>query len=239
MLSAAALIALMPAALAAQATDQPATRMDGLAADPSLVRRIEAFAFDTRTSIGVGGFVGLDVYPVVLFRDGTALTDVKGLGFEGGLNAHRSANPRRWTRWRREGGKIEVQKTDGWRKLAFQAAYSTLPADFRLNGRFRRLSGGGTVAVGGTASVAVVSDYQFAPDGSVIRNGSVGASSREGGASVVTSTISPDKRGRYRIDGITLHMRFDDGSEERRILVTDPASPKGAIWLDGRGYARR
>jgi uncharacterized protein (DUF58 family) len=126
-------------------------------------------------------------------------------------------------------------KKGAWGKLAFTKTYSTLPRDFRLNGRFTRLSGVGNVAVGGAASVTAVSQYTFMRDGRVLRDGSVGSSTSEGNASVVTSNVAPNKRGRYSIEGITLRIRYDDGREESRILVTDPADPD-VIWLDGAGY---
>jgi hypothetical protein len=205
------------------------------ASSSELAARIESFGFDTRTSMGVGGFIGLDVYPVVLFRDGTALTDVEGLGFPGGVEAHRRANAGKWTRWRKAGAEIQLEKKGAWTKLAFTKTYSTLPRDFRLNGRFTRLSGVGNVAYGGTSSVTAVSQYTFLRDGRVLRDGSVGSSSSEGNASVVTSSVAPNMRGHYSIEGITLRIRYDDGREESRILVTDPADPD-VIWLDGAGY---
>ncbi len=205
----------------------------------ALARRIEAFGFDTRAQMGVGGFIGLAVYPVVLFRDGVALTDVEGLGFPDGIDAHRAAHPAKWTRWRKQGGEIQLMKKGEWDKLAFRRTYSTLPADFRLNGRFRRLSGTGNVAVGGASSVSVMTDYVFAADGRVARDNVVGSTASAGDKSVVTSRVAPNRRGRYTIDGITLRIRFDDGSQESRILVTDPADPKRAIWFDGDGYVQR
>jgi hypothetical protein len=45
-------------------------------------------------------------------------------------------------------------------------------------------------------------------------------------------------RGRHRIDGLTLTMAWDDGKTDPRLLITDPKSPRGAIWLDGKSYAR-
>jgi hypothetical protein len=217
----------------------PTTTRAGVGTDAALVRRIASFGFDTRAEMGMGGFIGLKVYPVVLFRDGTALTDVKGLGFTGGIDAHRRAHPEAWAQWRSQGAEIQLLKKGKWGKLAFSSTYSTLPADFRLNGRFTRASGTGNIAVGGTQSVTVVSTYLFAPDGRVVRDRAVGSSGTAADVSVVTSSVSPDKRGRYTIDGITLRIRYDDGAEERRILVTDPTDPKSVIWLDGNGYVRR
>lgn len=214
-------------------------RTAGATIDPALLRSISAFGFSTRPEMGMGGFIGIAVYPIVLFRDGTVLTDIEGLGFSGGIDAHRRANAGKWTRWRKQGAELQLLDDGKWEKLEFQKTYSTLPRDFRLNGRFRRSGGVGNVAVGGTSSVTVVSQYLFAPDGRVVRDGSVGSTSSAGDISVVTSQAAPNRRGRYTIDGITLRIRYDDGSEEHRILVTDPDDPKSVIWLDGASYVRR
>ena len=203
-----------------------------------IVNRIQSFGFDTKPGIGYGGMVMLRIYPVVLFRDGTALTDVAGLGDPGGLDAFRAAHPDAFTRWRRSGSELQVIKSGEWKRLAFPTTYSTLPADFRLDGSFRALSGVGSLATGGTASVTVVNEYRFTNDGRVLRGGVAGSSAASGDMSVVTRAARPDQRGQYRISGITLQITYDDGSSEQRILVTDPSAPT-TIWLDGIGYSQR
>lgn len=224
---------------AAPRSAPPASSPQRAESSAALARRIDSFGFDTRPEMGMGGFIGIKVYPVVLFRDGSALTDVGGLGFAGGIDANRQAEPKRWTRWRRSGGTVQLQKDGKWDDLEFQRTYGTLPADFRLEGRFRRSSGTGNVAVGGSQSVTVVSTFLFARDGRVVRDASVGSTGSAGDVSVATSQASPSQRGRYTIDGITLRIRYDDGHEESRILVTDPTDPKSVIWLDGDSYVRR
>jgi hypothetical protein len=201
--------------------------------------RIESFGFDTRTEMGMGGFIGLKIFPVVLFRDGTALTDVAALGAPEGIDTHQRATPRDWTRWRRAGGEIQLLDDGKWDKLAFQRTYSAMPNGFRLNGRFRRTGGTGNIAIGGSESVIVTNEYTFTPDGRVLRGGSAGATAAGGNVAVTTQSVAPDRRGQYSIDGLTLRIRYDDGTEERRILVTDPSDPKSAIWLDGDSYVRR
>ena len=201
----------------------------------NLAARIDRFGFDTRMAMGVGGFLTTNVFPVVLFKDGSALTEIEGLGFPAGLDAHRRVNPGHWTRWRKQGDEWQLESKGKWQKLAFRATYSTLPAGFRLRGYFSRLSGTGNVAVGGAASVAVSREYAFTENGRVVRGSSASASTRQGNASVVTSSIAPNNRGRYIIEGVTLHIRYDDGSEEQRIIVTDPSDPS-VIWLDGESY---
>jgi hypothetical protein len=201
-----------------------------------LVGQIDSFGFDTRAAMGVGGFITTDIYPVVLFRDGRALTDVSGLA---DVAASRRANPEDWTQWRRGGGRIELMKKDGWKRISFAKTYASLPPGFRLNGLFRRLSGTGTIGVGGSDSVTLVRDYRFWPDGTVVRGASAGSSASTGESSVVTRSASPDARGRYRIDGLTLAITYDNGARERRMIVADPNDPKTAIWLDGEGYIQR
>jgi hypothetical protein len=204
---------------------------------PALLAQIDSFGFDSRVAMGVGGFMTTDIYPVVLFRNGEALTDAAGLAFPGGIAAHKRAHPNRWTQWRRSGGKVEVTGSKGWRSLSFNVTYPSLPQGFRLDGRFQHLGGTGNVGVGGTDSVTAWRDYRFTRDGRVVRGGGAGSRAEGGNSSVVTSNIAPNRRGRYQIDGLGLNITYDDGSSERRILITDPKEPS-VIWLDGVGYTQ-
>lgn len=201
----------------------------------NLITTIDSFGFNTRMTMGVGGFLTQDVYPVVLFRNGEALKDVKGLMYSGGLSAHRSSNPNDWTRWRRSGGRVELQTSEGWKPLPFSQTYQSLPNQFRLEGTYRSLSGTGNVAISGSSSVAAWRTYTFSSDGRVVRDGGAGASSD----GTVTSSTAPNQRGRYQVDGLILRIRYDDGTTEERMLITNPKDPKSAIWLDGNGYSKR
>lgn len=212
----------------------------GTATDPAQVlAQIDSFGFTTRATVGVGGFVGTEVVPVVLLRSGDALRDVKALQYPGGLEAHRRAMPKKWTKWRREGGVLQMRDDEGWTALPFQTTYARLPEGLRLDGPFRHLGGTGNVAVGGTQSVAAWTQYRFGSDGRVVRGNGAGATASAGDASVATAGKAAGKSGRYRIDGLALHIRYDDGTEERRVLILDPKPPVKALWLDGVGYVRR
>lgn len=207
--------------------------------DATLLAQIDAFGFDTRPTMGIGGFITTEIYPVVLFRDGRLLTDVEGLLFPGGPAAHQAAHPKDWTRWRRQGGELQIAGKKGWEKLPFQSTYKQLPAGMRLDGLYRRLGGTGNLAMGGTSTVTTWNEYRFTPDGRVTRGGGAGARAEAGGGSVVTRSQAAGRQGSYRIEGVMLNIRYDDGSEEARLIVTDPKDPRGAIWLDGQGYAQR
>ena len=232
-----------PAAPAAPVA--PASPPSGpAAAAPSVVTAellasIESVGFDTRAGFGVGGFITTEVVPIVLFRNGEVLTDVRGLTAPGGLAAHKAANPGKWTRWQRAGGELQIARAKGFVKLPFQVTYATLPAGFRLRGMYRRLGGAGTLGVGGTSSVAVWDQYRFTADGAVERGGGAGASSEAGDTSTVTRSTAAGRRGTYRIDGLVLHITYDDGATAQHLLITDPDDPKTAIWIDGNGYVRR
>jgi hypothetical protein len=225
----------LPAAKPAQpAPTRSADDMTRIAKD------IEGFAFDSCTRIGYGGMVMFTPCPVVLFRDGSALTDVEGLSHPQGMAAHRAAQPKQWTQWRRAGERIQLMKADGWKNITYTAVYSTLPTNFRLDGRFSSTSGGGNTALGGGQAVIAWSDYLFRPDGSVQRDGGAGASSMGSGVDVTTSSRASSKSGRYHIEGLTLVIEYDDGSSERRVIIADPKDGgKGTMWLDGKGYVVR
>lgn len=225
-----------PAGVPATAPATPSATAPVSAATLAL---IDSFAFDTRPKMGLGGFIALDIFPVVLFKSGEALIDVEALRFPAGMAAHRAANPQAWSRWRRQGGTVQVMKHGQWKDLPFDRTYASLPPDFRLSGRFRSTSGVGNIAVGGQQSVTVVDEYRFGADGSVIRTGAVGSTAQAGDTTVVTRGGPAERRGRYRTDGLLLRIDYDDGSREQRVLITDPRKPGGVLWLDGESYVER
>jgi len=204
-----------------------------------LLESIEAIGFDSRPAVGVGGFITLAIYPIVLFKNGDALTDVTGLAEPAGIEAHRRAHPDDWTRWRRQGDALQLAKAKGWEAPSFQSTFQRLPDDFRLDGFFRSLSGVGNVSIGGTDAVTAWREYRFWRDGRVVRGGGSGAQAAAGNASVVTGGVAPNQRGRYRVEGLRLQITYDDGAVESYILIADPTDPKTGIWLDGAAFPRR
>jgi hypothetical protein len=203
----------------------------------AIANQIEGFAFDTRAGIGMGGMVSLVIYPVVLFKDGRVLTDVEGLGFAGGIDAHRRSNPGDWSQWRRAGGRVQTMEDGAWANLPFTAVYQRVPAGFALDGRYQRTGGVGNIAMGGADAVTTWETYDFFPGGRVIKGGGAGAQATGGDFTTVSRSVSPDRRGRYAIDGLTLVLTYDDGSTESAIFVTDPQDPK-VVWLNGRDFRR-
>ncbi len=211
----------------------PAPKMDPATLE-LLLGQIDAFGFHLRNDPG-GGMVSVIVYPIVLFRNGDALQDIARLD-----PVHVDPSSRRgtaWTRWRRSNGKLEIEGKEGWEALAFQKTYSTLPPGMRLDGRYRPVAG--RASAGSADSESAWSEYRFFADGRVIRAQDAGASSEAQDAPAASVSVTPERRGRYQIEGLALRIVYDDGREERRFLVTDPALPHSAIWIDGAAHARR
>lgn len=210
---------------------QPGPKMDPATLD-ALLGQVDAFGFHLRNDPG-GAMVSVRIYPVLLFRNGDALLDIALLDA-----AHVDPSSRHgaaWTRWRRSNGKLEIEGKDGWETLAFPRTYSTLPADMRLDGRYRPSPGSGNA--GSADSAGASPGYRFFTDGRVIRTLGTGTSSEAQDAA--SDSVAPECHGRYRIEGLTLRIVYEDGREERRLLVADPALPHGAIWIDGVAHARR
>lgn len=221
-------------------SDQQATTVsdaDGVAEE--LRNQIDSFAFDAKYGFGIGGFMAIDVIPIVLFTTGDVLLKIEQLSAVDSIAHGRQLDPEAWSKWRRQGNEIQVERSAGWENLPFTATYSELPSGFQLNGRYRSIGGGGTIAFGGTTSVAAWTDYVFMEGGVVLRGGGASGSSEFGNTSVVVANLPPNQRGRYEINGLMLNMHFEDGYSFSYVLVTDPGSDDSAIWLDGVAYTPR
>lgn len=228
----------------------PAARPPGLtvatapAAPPAdtskLLPEIDSFAFSTRAKMGLGGFIALDIYPVLLFKSGEALTNVRHLAEGGDKTSLQRRHGADFTRWRKSGGELQIQEKDGgWKTLPFQTTYARLPDGLKLDGLYRSTSGTGNVAVGGAQAVTAWEDYRFSPDGQVQRGGGAGSRAEAGNTSVATANRNAGRTGRYRVEGLVLQISYADGGSERRILIADPKDTKGTVWIDGEGYVRR
>lgn len=183
---------------------------------------VEGVYFRSTTGFGVGGMMTIDFEPLIFLRDGTyyeiadtALEDVD-------LAAERLTKPRLFGRWTRaakgfmltdfKGRSNNYALGDGSFFRAFPAASGET-----VKRSYRRVSGGGNSAMGGSVTVAVESRYDFHSDGSYGRGGSVGASNS--GADTGVGTVIGRRRapegGRYALDRHTLILTGADGRSRR------------------------
>ena len=177
-----------------------------------------------------GGML-LEPTPLVLFASGDALYDITALGDPAGLAEHKRRRPKSWTRWRRNGKRVEVLAGGRWSELAYQAFYEPLPKGHRLDGSYQRVTVSGHSGKGGSM-VSAARTFTFDRDGRFVTGASTGFSSETAGGGARSGLVS----GTYEIAGYTLVLRFD-GRVERRTIIVDRDRPK-AIWIDGAGYTR-
>ena len=90
-------------------------------------------------------------------------------------------------------------------------------SDFRLNGDYRLLRADSATGVGDRVrSGYVETNYGFSQDGRFIKGGSVSMFSEFGNSSVLTSGNRNVRIGRYKINGYTLALSFDDGETQTK-----------------------
>ena len=183
---------------------------------------VEGVYFRSTHRFGVGGLMIMDFEPLILLRDGTyfevgdaALEDVD-------LAAERAVRPNRFGRWARKGAGFVLTGARGHADDYTPGDGSFFPAfpaeaGERVGRAYRRLSGGGNSATGGDVAVAVESRYDFHPDGSYGRGGSVGAinSGASTGVGKAIGRRRAPEGGRYALDRHTLTLTGSDGSSRR------------------------
>jgi hypothetical protein len=203
-----------------------------------LAGAIATVGFYTKTGMGVGGMLTFNPTPVVLFKSGDALKRMEALKQGDSVDALKAASPRDWTRWRRAGGVLELEKDGKWSKLDFQKTMDALPRGFKLDGRYQKLGGGGNAAIGGPQSVTTWSELVFGRDGGFASSGGASVDTRAGDTRSFAAGERPGQSGRYEIDGYVLILRHADGRVEQRLLVTD-VSDLSVVWVDGQGYVKQ
>lgn len=183
---------------------------------------VEGVYFRSTTGFGVGGMMTIDFEPLIFLRDGTyfeiadtALEDVD-------LPAERLAKPRLFGRWTRaakgfvltdhKGRANDYALGDG----SFFRAFPATPGE-AVTRSYRRLSGGGNSALGGSVAIAIESRYDFHPDGRYGRGGSVGAinSGADTGVGTSIGRRRAPEGGRYALDRHTLTLTGADGRSRR------------------------
>lgn len=90
------------------------------------------------------------------------------------------------------------------------------PSGMTLQGSYKHVGGGGTIAGGGQASFMRSDRYRFSTDGSFRSESSSGLMSP--GASAVSET---GHAGHYQIHDYSIALRYDDGTEATLFFYTD------------------
>ncbi|WP_458424880.1 hypothetical protein [Methylorubrum extorquens] len=135
------------------------------------------------------------------------------------LAPERTAKPRSFGRWKRAGGGFVLTDSRGASnddKLGDGSFFRAFPAAASENvaRSYRRLSGGGTSALGGNVTIAVESRYDFKADGRYGRGGSVNSGASTGIGTTIGRRRAPEG-GQYRLDRHTLTLTDADRRSRR------------------------
>ncbi|MCU0646385.1 MAG: hypothetical protein MUF00_00200 [Gemmatimonadaceae bacterium] len=201
---------------------------------------IEGVLLKQTYGTGVGGAMTLEYAPHVLFADGSITSDLRDVATTPAeFAAWRGRDPSKWGTARITGETVEVRwhggPTETWKKM-----FRARPADttLQLEGRYRDMGGTGNTALGGSAMVAVWSDYTFGSGNSYERGGGAGATTSGGGGSVVTSSQRGAQRGTYCVDRWTITFTGADGSTQRAWFYRFPDDDR-VIGIGGGTYLKR
>jgi hypothetical protein len=169
-------------------------------------------------SVGVGGSRWPRFEPFLLLKDGSAYADPKWAPDSLNVPLSQQREAQRWGRWTRDGGDIALQMP--------RVAAQTLQGDQRiarastgtsLEGSYKHVGGGGTVATGGGTSFMRIDHLQFYADGRFTGGSSSGLISANTG--VASSSQSPS--GRYKVDGYAIDLVYDSGGSARLFFYSD------------------
>lgn len=180
-------------------------------------------------TIGVGGSPSPTPRPIILFKDGSATTDINFVVRNLDVATHKSMFPNTWTEWKVVDGKVARKSGMDWRPLDFQQKYPPNPSNLALDDAFQHLSG----ATVGETTAFTQRSVRFFADHKVLWGSVTGVT----GPNVVFGSFPPDQRGTYQIDGYTIEFKWDDGKVTRSSFVWNEQDP-GAVFIAGAGYVR-
>ncbi|MET0335330.1 MAG: lipocalin family protein [Rhizobacter sp.] len=189
-----------------------------------------SYAVDGRLKIVGLGFT-YEAFPIVLFRDGRALTDTVGLIFPAGLAAHRAQYPATWTQWRASGADVQILQADGtWKTITASNVSAMATGQYTVAGIYESLS------VGASPSMTVISSSQY----TFTHAGAFGKGSYTIGDTATVGAIAttPDRRGTYTVDGHRLTLTLENGTVEQHVIVFKETDAN-YIFIDGAMYSLR
>lgn len=139
---------------------------------------VEKVFLNPETGVGVGGMVLVNYEPYVLFKNGMIRRAPDIALAE--LNAQTDdAFPGYWGTWKRQSAnKIAVTWDNGKTETMDDHLLAKPgPANFKLNGFYRSISGGGNTAMGGDVMTFSQNSFQFHPDGTFTNDRAGGGTS--------------------------------------------------------------
>lgn len=186
---------------------------------------------------------GVDFEPLVFFANGEYLELGATPPEEIKPADSKAREPKRWGRWREEGGTFYLSDEKGRTydyRLGSGNFFPAFPAEKgpALAGRFERTTSGGNAFLGGSTAILMKDAIEFASDGGFREGASMGAL-----APNVTAGRTSSASGRWRLSGATLELDYDDGNRKRLSFVfgargTPPRPTLNMIFIGGDAYVK-
>jgi hypothetical protein len=181
------------------------------------------------------------IRPLILLKN-NIVCDCAEFNFdELNLAAVARKSPNDIGQWRVEGGKIQIKwtKSKNWSGLSFpNSKGKPLGDNWKGSGTYKRITSSGYGMPGGdnSASTFVSTMLTFSPDGRFSEGNVVSSTVEGGGSRTVAGGQSAAKSGRYKVEGWSLVLTYDNGKVERSTAITD--NDPSTFWLGGKGYVR-
>jgi hypothetical protein len=200
--------------------------------------------------MGAGGFMtGFEVDGPVLLKDGRAFSDFGKPPAYIDPAAEAPKAPGDWGRWTRAGSTINIRWNDGETSTVKVTGDNLMTGGskgMKLNGEYRHVSGGGSIAFGGGNSFLSESSYTFFPDGTFSSDRSssfiTGPGAGADGVTGMGGSSGGGTRGRYDVEGYTLKLTYPDGRISRLSFAAYVHEmgkiDRGSLMLNGTVYFR-
>ncbi len=193
--------------------------------------------------MGFGEFASMQRFETmtILFRNGTACYNCLDEWVnDPSLAAYRRDKPKDNGRWRKVGAQYQIsypgskttQDADADRLIR------SAPAGTRLNNSFFASGINTTGTTDSMASVAYDQILTLRRDGRFLWGGNYAAFGTATGGSFSSSGTSPNRTGRYVINGYTIRFEYDDGKIETKSLGIDPRGQRFVV-IDSSIYITR
>lgn len=165
---------------------------------------------------GAGGMRLPAWRPYLLFKDGTAYAEPKLAPDHMDLARSRQDETERWGTWTKQAG-AKILSMPGHAPMPTAQCLAPVAAGTSIQGSYKHVGGGGNTISGGHAAFSHSDYYRFYSDGR-FRCGSLSGLVSPG-ASVVSQSAT--RMGRYRIEGYSIDLRYDDGGEAHLFFYAD------------------
>ncbi len=200
--------------------------------EPGLGSNVERLSLMLDYEAGYGGYIYPVHNPYVFFKDGKYVKEPKIPVDELNMDALTTDQAGNWGTWERNGDRVFLTNRNGDQSDKEWPSSPAFPAKKgeTIAGSYKTLSGGGTLAVGGSVGVLSYGNMTFTSDG-WFTNEQLGVGTGSGHVAYSRATTA----GRYELDGYAITLKFNSG-DTKRFFFCYYGDDKRVFRVSGRTY---